>query len=664
MIGERENKYSETNYGTLVMRPYDIDGNEINAFYDSADDLVFVLDNTINSKKPNILLVINPDGDKKWDEILSHDYDVDLETIRPKQDNKYQKLDIEYSGLNVYEGLINAYIAGDDLGEHLNQLAILRDSAVRHSAMVRLNAANEIISKTNVTIVKTKETIVRLQTRVKTLRAKLTATKKEIGKVPTKQSASKVLKLESQIEATNEKLKRAQKRLESAQKRLEVATVDAELASNLLNQPSTAIKKSTKSKPLMVAPKHELQKMKPDDIAELSDDGDAFEIDEVEDDIDDEDTLDSNDDHVEPLFNQDPKILDEDIAFKPISFEAPTQTPALESNVTNIEQDDVFTPEEKKADEKYPVLESLTPVSDVPEFTPVPHSNVDMVEDEVVERPVLETMTPVVQQNETIVETQEPVLETMKPVEQLEPVAKEPMPVVPDNYKPVAPVAPVTPVAPMTNNTNEIIEQKSDTRKPTFMYYILLIILIVLSVFTLWLYQKNVKNSLPDLAAKVEKTETAEKTSTQKPIETVVKEEADDTETVFLDEVTDEPDVVPDEPDIVPEPQVSVEEEPQLPAPVKQEESAPIVEDVVPAFVGGAGQDEDIENSVMDEDEILASKPVYEPGAKYDEMFVVDDAEQQVYYDDEDVIQNEYDLAYDEEEAAYQAEQEDLDYEE
>ena len=49
MIGERENFNQETQYGSLIMRPYNIDGNEINAFYDSSDNLVFVLDNTIDS---------------------------------------------------------------------------------------------------------------------------------------------------------------------------------------------------------------------------------------------------------------------------------------------------------------------------------------------------------------------------------------------------------------------------------------------------------------------------------------------------------------------------------------------------------------------------------------------------------------------------------------
>ena len=101
MIGERKNIHQNARYGNLVMRAFDIDGNEINAFYDNDDNLVFVLDNTISPQKPNVLLVINPDGDKKWDEILSGEYDIDLETIRPKVDNKYQKLDIEYSGLPV-----------------------------------------------------------------------------------------------------------------------------------------------------------------------------------------------------------------------------------------------------------------------------------------------------------------------------------------------------------------------------------------------------------------------------------------------------------------------------------------------------------------------------------------------------------------------------------
>ena len=34
MIGERKNTYQDANYGNLTMRVFDIDGNEINDFYD------------------------------------------------------------------------------------------------------------------------------------------------------------------------------------------------------------------------------------------------------------------------------------------------------------------------------------------------------------------------------------------------------------------------------------------------------------------------------------------------------------------------------------------------------------------------------------------------------------------------------------------------------
>lgn len=626
MIGERENNYTETNYGTLVMRPYEIDGNEINAFYDSDDNLVFVLDNTVNEKKPNVLLVINPDGDKKWDEILSNDYDMDLETIRPKQDNKYQKLDIEYSGLNVYENLINAYKAGDDLSEQLNQLIVLRDAAARHSAMTRLSVANEVISKTNATIVKTKETIVRLQNRIKSLKTKLAATKKEIGKVSTKQSAARVLKLESQIEATNEKLKRAKKRLESAQRRLEVATVDAELASNLLNQPSSEIKQQkTKSKPVIVAPKYEMQKIEPE-IPELTDESD-------EDDLDDAgEYVDSSEDKVKPLFDKDPEIIDEDIAFKPISFNAPIEKPVPQQANVPVLSEDVFSAKEEEKTENLPVLETLTPVENVPEIAPVVN-----VSESLEEKPVLETLTPTLQQS--IIETSddsESISESdvMKAVEQSDaPIELTPVSETETEYKPtesgydmteiekdydsfeienkpnsdeykMSEQRPVPPVTSVKENVHEVIEAETKESKPSFVYYVLLFLLIVLSVFTLWLYQKNVKLSAPVLTAKVtEQNEDGEKfkliKKRLKPEITTTKKQNENSEDVFVDDKTKGAEAY-----------------------VVGYDGMPVVEGAVPAMVGMSGQNDVIENRMPTEEEILAKKPVYEPGAKHDEMFV------------------------------------------
>ncbi len=617
MIGERENNYTDTNYGSLIMRTFDIDGNNINAFYDAGDNLIFVLDNAINAQKPNVLLVINPDGDKKWDEILSSDYGVDLETIRPKVDNKYQKLDIEYSGLNIYENLINAYNAGDALDDYLNDLMILRDSAMRHSAMMRLNSANETIAKTNATIIKTKESVIRLEARIKTLRSKLSSAKKEIGRVNTKQSASKILKLESQIEAANEKLKRAKKRLESAQKRLEVATVDAELASNLLSQPQHEIKQSSKNKPVMVAPEYPMQTI------EAQEDEEEFGQDEIK-----------------PLFDEDPQILNENIAFKPIIFDAPTFDESNEI-VPVVNDVPVETPENK------PVLETLAPVESEPVFTPQP-----IIEEDIKEKPVLETIKPVE--------------ETPEPVAAPAPVAPAVEPVIP-----VAPaVEPVIPVAPIVNNFQTPVEPKQEKSNPGFLYYMLLIVLILLSVFTLWLYQKNMGTDvMPVLTAKTSESQIVEPAAVvaTEPVATVTVDE----DSAFLDEEPVVAETAIAEPEPIVEPEIEeeiieeeIDEEPIMEStvvePVIEEtvvvDETPVVIDAVPGRLNTSGINNSAEEPVsVSEDEILAAKPVYEPGAKYDNMFVNENdmiaepeytEEDVIYYDDGDVF-------YDTEEAVY-----------
>ena len=691
MIGERTDISSETNYGDLVMRPYLIENNHINAFYDENDVLVFVVDNTITEKKPNVLLVINPDGDKKWDEILSGQYNVDLETIRPKQDNKYQKLDIEYSGLNVYENLINAYVAGDDISEHVVQLNILRDSAARHSAMTRLNVANEIITKTNATIVRTKETVIRLQERLKSLRAKLSQQKKEIGKVPTKQSASKILRIESQIDATNEKIKRAKKRLESAQKRLEIATVDAELASDLLNQPETQIVHQTptpKSKAVSVAPKYEVAQ-EPEDF----DDDEEYdeEIDEVE----------EEKSEIKPLFDKDPEIMNEEIAFKPINFDAPVFT----SEYSNEIQDTPVKSEKSVSEfQEIPVPEPsveeytnmmtakeptesedvdfVPPVLEEQEYTPLEIKPVENVLPDIPEeKPVLETFTPIEPvaditdapvEEEPVVAVQEPIVEEPAPVENV----IRPMPPVPqiDN-------APKTEPQNLQNYMDVVKQERS---KPAFIYYILLLVLIVLSVFTLWAYQKNMQTTTPSLVAPtVEQVAEPEKTVSNEPKDVVV-----DADEVFLDvtePVSEEKEPMPEEPVVEQQPVVeeTTAEEPVVeePAPVEddvfveeetptEEPTEPVVLDAVPANVmtSGVVNEEEVDEEPIAEP--VVDKPVYEVSSKHDDIFVSESQpeETEVVPESEDeslpseeaesVPVNPDDLSYDEEEAQYQAEME------
>lgn len=729
MMGERENFGSQTQYGSLFMRAYDIDGNKIDAFYDSADDLIFVLDNTINPRKPNILLVINPESDKKWDEILSADYGVDLETIRPKQDNKYQKFDIEYSGLAVYDALIKAYNAGDSLEESLKQLMVLRDSAARHSAMMRLNIANEIIAKTNATIIKTKESVVRLHARLKTLRAKLAETKKSIGREPTKQSASKILKLESQIEATNEKLKRANERLKSAQQRLETATVDAELASQLLSQPLNEVKQVSKKNTSIVVPvkrkssvKIKTPELEYDEYEESDedffDDTDGVKeettmreridrVEETEKDYEEEEKSEK----IKPLFNEDPQILDDNIAFKPINFDAPAVLDITKSDdgILKQSQDMVVTEEIEKTDEVEPenkqkehlsVLESIKPVPEnddfsMPVFEPETTEQSNIVEEDLIEEHPDKTDSENGLKQKRIDDSAWQYAPEV--AEESNAVTEEKTS---NEYVVVSPAVPVAPVIPQSVSNTTFVDNV-EPKKSKLFYYLLLILLIVLAVFTLWLYQKNIKPSVPVLAASVEKTElpkeqssvfkkTGNSSKTSKNIKAPVVKEVKlddvDSASVFLDE---EPVVAPmPEPAVEDIPVVSETVEENVVEPVK---TAPEIIDAVPARVTTSGQNQEPKGSVVSEEDVLANKPSYQPGSKYDEMFVPDEGGEVInsigmeyvedvmvgndvvytpgmentteYVNEEDVTVPD-DVYFDEEEAAYQAEQENLYYEE
>ena len=218
----------------LTFKDYNIGGNILRAYYDADDKLVFVLDNTVDDRKPNALLVINPVGDRKWDDILANDYGVDLETVRPKKNNKYQKLDIEYSGLAEYDDLIRAYEDDDDLSDALAALSDFREDSVRRAAAERLALAEQSAMRARETIQKSRDAIDDLQTKLRGLRAKLSQQRRQIGREPTKKSASKILRTDAAIDATNEKLRRAKKRLANAQRRLIVADTDAEAAREIL----------------------------------------------------------------------------------------------------------------------------------------------------------------------------------------------------------------------------------------------------------------------------------------------------------------------------------------------------------------------------------------------------------------------------------------------
>ncbi len=479
---------------------YQIAGNEFRAYYDAQGKLAFVLDNTIDESKPNVLLVLSPSGNRKWDDILANDMGVDLETVRPKKNNKYQNLDIEYTGLAVYDALINAYEEDEDLSDALAGLQRFRDAAARRAAQARLTAAEDVAEKSRDTIDAASESIVELQERVRELRAKLSAQRKSVGREPTKQSAAKILRTEAQIDATNDKIRRAKKRLSNAQKRLDDAVSDADVARSILARfdtenfavsmpaPTDMIETMPAAVPSAI-PEDKLPDViqpRVTDLTITNDEQGAL-------------TMADENEEVKPLFDKDPEILDEEIAFKPIEFGVPdpvaVPAAAKEDEIAfePIPTPLSFAPPSDKLDAGVTVQEELPRPIDVRPVVDVAPS-------------VLDSMTPVVDERSVISETA-PVAE-VAPIE-FTAAARPVATAVPDVA--AAPIdSGLRPVSPIKGASVVSVGGDSVARKPGLVYYGLLLALIVLSIFTLWLYQRNASDTVPNLAASAPTASVAE----------------------------------------------------------------------------------------------------------------------------------------------------------
>ena len=528
-----------------------IAGRPLRAFFDD-NKLIFVLDLSVSDIKPNVLLVINPDGDRKWDDILSNDYGIVLENVRPKKDNKYQKLDIEYDGLAFYDKLIKAYENQEDLSDLLVQMDAFYKKSAKRIALERLDAAEEVVAHANETMAKTMGAIDSAKDKLKKLRADMVEAKRAIGTEPTKRSASRVLRIDALIDAMTEKIARAQKRLQNARKRLESAGEDAAVAQGILD-----ILNSEQTK----------QQHKVENMA---------------------------DDEIKPLFDTNPNILDDNIAFKPISFDTEDAEKKTQQNTDVVDMGIKFTP---VFDDDKPVVKPVTEPVETEETLPevvfdklpdvvveklpevvhaeenLPEVVVDKLPEVVAEKlpevtektvpehqPVIETLSfvPPVNFEEMSKNTEEttapvaevPVLDTFKPIvsEQnhmvtdvvTEPeVLEEVLPVTEEIKKDASVVAnidnnavrPASPIAEQVVNTGVV------SNKPTKIYYIMLIVLIVLSVFTLWLYQKSSNDNMPELGANTNSVQVVE----EEPVQEVLADKEEvvtDTESPFIDVVS------------------------------------------------------------------------------------------------------------------------------
>ena len=569
MPNERENFYQPLTY-----TDYDIAGNVFRAYYDADQKLVMVLDFVVNDVKPNVLLVINPVGDRKWDDILMNDYAVDLETVRPKKDNKYQKLDIEYTGLAEYDNLVRAHNDGDNLSGALADLLNFRNAAARRAALERLGAADAVAERARETIEKTSESISAQQVRLKNLRGKLAEQRRDVGKEPTKQSAAKILRTESQIDATNDKIARAKKRLSSAQHRLDVATEDADTAREILahlddlmdaddNLPTTPIPTDVAefeqpSVPMAQVPQFteiapyeqpNAHEPKAEDMAE---------------------------DEVKPLFDKDPEILDEEIAFKPIDFNLPAESvmaPVAAATDEYAEPAPVvplsFTPPVQTQ----PVEPSVAPVLDSLTSVDLPSEHIDSELLAAIEP------APLPQEFVAPVPGPAPVEADVRPVADVLPSQS-----VAQSVQPMPEISPapidsgMRPVSPITGVATETATPVR--HKPTALYYIMLVVLIVLSIFTLWIYQKSANDTLPELGAQTKPIVEEVVVATEK------QEVVADAPSPFIAQVEvaepqpQEPVAVVEPEPVLPEPEVA-DIEPE-PIPVTPAVPVQVAEDIVP----------------------------------------------------------------------------------
>lgn len=592
MPNEREN--------ILHFKEYDIAGNEIRAYYDASDKLIFVIDSEINETKPNVLLVIDDYDGRKWDDVLANDYDIDLETVRPRKDNKYQKLDIEYSGLELYRDLIDAYDSGSDISASLQILNDFRTIVVRRATAERLNFAETTIENTRDTIVKTNDTLDELAEKLRELRSKLAGFRKNIGKEPTKQSAAKILRTESQIDATNEKVRRAKKRLDNAQKRLVDATDDADDARALLEKLGNTeyeLPTTIPVNPVAMVPNNELATVQTPSVpVQTPPQPKAKEM---------------ADEEVKPLLDSDPEILDEEIAFKPISFDAPAAAlpePDTTNDIAPLMEPISFTPPvmpepvavpEPVVEPESPVLDSITPIDTPISNTPAPESYYEA-------KPV--APTPVT----------EPVMPTTESETPVAPVA----PMVEPTYRPASPITGI-PVATSGGTKSQ---------KQGITYYIMLVALIVLSIFTLWFYQKSTTNQTPQLGIAIE-PEISETIPQTEP-ETQATETTPITEAVSLPaepEITPEPEFI--EPSIIEsdmETVVTVQEIEPTTEPIVESEPVATVEEPEPL--------PDPEPTITEPTVVATPAPILEDSEITPEPTVVDKPAYDVSRDETEII--------------------------
>ncbi|MCL2629485.1 MAG: hypothetical protein FWD33_02225 [Alphaproteobacteria bacterium] len=453
----------------LFKKDFSAGGIEFSAWLDTRDRAAFALDTTRDEVLPDFMIILEPDPlhpDRKWDDILKKDFDTDPEIVRPREDNKYQKLDIQYSGLEYYQAIVN----GDDSRGAVKLLKSFRMNAAAVSAQKRIEDNREILGKVTKTLATTKKTKSKIKSGIHDLTEKLASQRGLVGFEPTKAAASKILKTQSQIEALHEKAKKNETRAKRTVKKIEAAEGEIETNTEWLNR--------------LLAMGAEL----PEPAAKADQEFDTPRLEDIPDEYEDEDFAEEAEEEAEaesdiqPLLEDNPEIVDNTKAFqnvdhedeekeeeganmtefKPMDWNAPT--PSEENPNTNDWAKDVDSIKAPTQQEEAKV--SGVPAADVASdrFQPTPPSE-----------------TPSFAAPETT--PQQPLNQPIQ--------APQPEPAPKTQYMQNAPARP----AAAPGNEAATIARQDMTRRPaepSGSYYLLLLLLVAVSIGALYLYQDKI----------------------------------------------------------------------------------------------------------------------------------------------------------------------------
>jgi hypothetical protein len=485
----------------ITKQDFSAGGINFSAWVLPGGKVAFVVDDTHDDIIPDSMLVLEPDPlnpDRKWDDILRGNFDVDPEEVRPRIDNKYQKLDILYEGLEQYQIAVDEIISHRKAssGAVSNLKNIRLAAAVQHGSK-RLADNRAILAKVSKTLNVSEETGAKVKGRIKELKTRLIDQRASVGREPTKAAAAKILKTQSMIESAEEKAKRNNARTRRTLKKISAAEAEIESALARLRMLEglgadvgdlDAIGNETNhpggfaTTPPPLAGNYEDDEPEEETSYAETDEENSYIPD------DEEEVEESN---IAPLLADDPNIIDEGRAFRQVELDA-------------NESDDITTTPVGEADHPFASEGEFTATNEeeeretmhIPEFKPFGFGNSKSDEEQQSPQvvipdarksaavsspsaaPSFAAPTPVpgfASQSSARVEREEPRAE----IQVQPPVAR-----------------PTAAVARDSVSQIHANAQASKSDGPGGLYYLILLILVALSVTTLYVYQDKLNSRI------------------------------------------------------------------------------------------------------------------------------------------------------------------------